>query len=235
MGTDRHRKYEKGRLPPFVPLLIDTLDCSAWRAMSHGAQMLYVALKRRYSSTLHNNGRVYLSQRLARAELRSGFSQIARWYRELQHYGFIVMVTPGTLGIQGRGLAPRWRLTECGCNREMPTRDFLGWDGTQFTDIDKKSRTRKLERGVPENRSIQVLRESIAPQQESAPESSSKYEERAFQKSGADLDIPLGSHHSDPERSDGVVQVSPWLRKRSPRVEASHNDLEIPEFLRRTA
>jgi hypothetical protein len=58
--------------------------------MSHGARSLYVALKRRYSSNRKNNGRIYLSIRAARKELGSGSSQIIRWFRELQHYGFIV-------------------------------------------------------------------------------------------------------------------------------------------------
>ena len=58
MGADKHEKERrKERLPPFVPLLIDTLDQPAWRALSHGARSLYVALKRRYNVKVHNNGR----------------------------------------------------------------------------------------------------------------------------------------------------------------------------------
>jgi len=53
MGRDKHERErrDKGRLPPFVPLLIATLDTPAWRALSHGARSLYVGLKRRYSRT----------------------------------------------------------------------------------------------------------------------------------------------------------------------------------------
>ena len=40
-------KRDKGRLPPFAPLLISTIDAPAWKAMSHGAKWLYVALRRR--------------------------------------------------------------------------------------------------------------------------------------------------------------------------------------------
>src|SRR5262245_5840894 len=130
MGRDKHEIRRKNRLPPFVPLLVDTLESPAWRAMSHGAKILYVALKRRYNNKNHNNGRIYLSQRDAARELRSHHNEIARWYRELQHYGFIVMVTPGVLGVEGKGKAPRWRLTELGYMRELPSRDFMGWDGT---------------------------------------------------------------------------------------------------------
>jgi hypothetical protein len=85
----------------FVPLLIDTIDSPAWRAMSHGAQMLYIALKRRHNSTFNNNGKIFLPQRQAATELKSHTDYITRWFRELQHYGFIVMTTRGCLGIDG--------------------------------------------------------------------------------------------------------------------------------------
>ena len=125
---------DKGRLPPFVPLLKETLATPAWIRLSHGAQALFVALKARYNRTNHNNGRIYLSQRDARKQLRSGSSQIARWYRELQYYGFIVQTRGGSLGVDGRGFAPHWRLTEIGYHREDPTRDFMRWNGKPFVD-----------------------------------------------------------------------------------------------------
>jgi hypothetical protein len=130
MGRDKRR--DKGRLEPFVPLLIDTLDTPAWRTMSHGAQMLYVSLRRRYSHRIHNNGRLFVSQRVAAKELNSHHNQIARWYRELQHFGFIVQQTGGCLGADGHGKAPHWRLTEIGYMRDPPTRDFTKWDGRAF-------------------------------------------------------------------------------------------------------
>ena len=70
------------------------MDAPAWRAMSHGAKVLFIALKRRYYPKNHNNGRIFLSQRLAVKELRSHHNEIARWYRELQHYGFIADLLP---------------------------------------------------------------------------------------------------------------------------------------------
>ena len=157
MGAGKHTKE---RLPPFVPLLVGTMDAPAWRAMSHGAKVLFIALKRRYYPKNHNNGRIFLSQRLAAKELRSHHNEIARWYRELQHYGFIEMTSPGCLGLEGRGKAPRWRLTELGYMKELPTRDFMRWDGTPFKDEKTDSRTGKPARcvretphtDVPENR-----------------------------------------------------------------------------------
>jgi hypothetical protein len=129
------KKEDKGRLPPFVALLKDTMKSPAWRAMSHGARSLYVSLKAHYSNTLHNNGRVFISQRTASLELGSGTNQVARWFRELQHYGFIVMTTPGGLGFDGKGKAPHWRLTECSYMHDPPTRDFNRWDGKTFSNV----------------------------------------------------------------------------------------------------
>ena len=39
---------------PFVMLLIEVLDAPAWRALSHGAKVLYIALRRRYYATIDN-------------------------------------------------------------------------------------------------------------------------------------------------------------------------------------
>ena len=123
---------DKGRLEPFVPLLVDTLRSPAWRALSHGARSLYVALRAKYSNNFKNNGKIFLSQRDAKRELGSGFEEIGNWFRELEHYGFIVQTAGGCLGVEGVGKAPHWRLTEVGYMKEFPTKDFMRWDGTKF-------------------------------------------------------------------------------------------------------
>jgi len=129
------RHKDKGRIQgQFVPLLVETMKSDAWRAMSPYARVVYIALKSRYSSRDHNNGRIYISTRDG-MEL-TGFDKktVGRALRELQHYGFIVMTEPGCLGLEGRGKAPHWRLTELGHMREPPTREFLKWDGTIFQE-----------------------------------------------------------------------------------------------------
>jgi hypothetical protein len=147
LAPDRLRQITGRRMskktsgPPFAMVTNQVLDAPAWRAMSHGARSLYVALKRRYWQNKKNNGRIYLSVRQAAKELGSGRTQIIRWFRELQHYGFIVMSSPGCLGMNGKGQAPRWRLTEVSYMRgtasrgeeDMPTMDFLKWNGTPFS------------------------------------------------------------------------------------------------------
>jgi len=107
------RRKDKGRLAPFVPVDQEMLNSPAWRAMKMGARMLYIHLKRRWSFKQRNNGRIFLSQRDAQEEMGVGDrDSISRWFRELQHYGFIVMTDPGGLGVNGKGRAPHWRLTE---------------------------------------------------------------------------------------------------------------------------
>ena len=137
------RNHDKGRLPPFVPLLKETLQSEAWKTMSHGARSLYVSLKWRYNQNTHNNGRLYLPQRIAANEIGSDTNQVTRWFRELQHYGFIVMTDPGCLGVDGKGRAPRWRLTEIGYMKEAPTRDFIRWNGEPFIELEKRNPVRE--------------------------------------------------------------------------------------------
>jgi len=131
------KQKDKGRLTQFVPLLHSTLDSPAWRAMSHGARSLYVALKRRVP---RDRNRAFLSYRDAQPELKASPRKIREWFKELEHYGFIVLLQGGCLGVDGEGMAPHWRLTEKGATSkasaegvfEPPTNEFLRWDGTLF-------------------------------------------------------------------------------------------------------
>jgi hypothetical protein len=141
VGSQKMKKH-KNMFPHFVMVTNQVLDSPAWRAMSHGARSLYIVLKRRYSPNGKNNGKIFLSEREAKKQLGSGFTEIVRWYRELQHYGFIEMMNAGCLGLDGKGKAPLWRLTEVGYMRgksspgmeDMPTMDFLKWNGVPFNN-----------------------------------------------------------------------------------------------------
>jgi hypothetical protein len=121
---------DKGRMPDFVALYKATMKTPAWKVMSHGAKSLYVALKSRHNTNLQNA--VFVSTRIAAKELGSNKDSITRWLQELQHYGFIVVLTPGHLGVEGKGKAPRVRLTDCWHLGKPPTRDFEYWNGTKF-------------------------------------------------------------------------------------------------------
>src|SRR5262249_11836432 len=86
-------------------------------------------------------------QRNAIKELgRGSRPKIAEWYRELEHYGFIVLHRYGALGVDGKGKAPQWRLTELGvaATSELPTRDFLRWDGVVFEPKPRANRLSTL-------------------------------------------------------------------------------------------
>jgi hypothetical protein len=48
------------------------------------------------------------------------------------------MMTPGCLGLEGKGKAPRWRLTEAPYLGEPATKDFLRWRGVKFRDQKKQ-------------------------------------------------------------------------------------------------
>jgi hypothetical protein len=125
-------RNNKGRLGPFVPVMKDTMKTEAGKALSHGARSLYVALRAKYNSKLQNG--VYLSTRDAVKALGSHSNRrmVMRWFRELQYYGFTVMVSGACLGVEGKGKAPHYRLTEEWYLGEKPTRDYLNWDGEVF-------------------------------------------------------------------------------------------------------
>jgi hypothetical protein len=128
-------RKDKGRIEgPFIPILISTRKSAAWRAMSPYAREVYHTLRSRYSFDARNNGRIYVSTRDAAEETGFNKDTIARALRELEYYGFIVMTEPGCLGVEGRGKAPHWRLTELGYMLEPPTRDFINWDGAIFQE-----------------------------------------------------------------------------------------------------
>ena len=129
----KDRSHDK--LPPFVPLFRETLASSAYRQLSFGARALFTALR---SRCVRNNGHVYLSQRDVGKELgHKDRGNIANWYRELQHYGFIVQTEGASLGVDGKGMAPHWLITDMPTRKgnnelALPTKDFLRWDGSVF-------------------------------------------------------------------------------------------------------
>jgi hypothetical protein len=126
-------KKDKGRIPgPFFPMLKNTIESRAWVSLSYGARCLFVALKAQTDNAHYS---AYLSTREAAGKVGASRQKIREWFAELEHYGFIVMLNPGSLGSDGHGKAPLWRITDKGTTRggyEEPTNDFLKWDGTPF-------------------------------------------------------------------------------------------------------
>jgi hypothetical protein len=188
----------------FTPMLHGTMDTPAWRALSHGAKVLYLALKRRSNQTLDNNGRVYLAQRTAKRELGSGREQIARWFRELEHFGLIVMVAPGNLGVNGKGRAPRWRLTELPYGGEPPTRDFARWDGAPY-----RAPKNRIPAPKPGPLRPRFRGQRSGPETRATPRSAFGPETRAkgaAPKPGPNLESAL--HLIEPATGDGPARAS---------------------------
>src|SRR5262245_58435479 len=130
----------KGKLPPFIPATRTTMASQAWKALSFGARAVYIDLRGYLRHDNANNGKVYRSYRDVSADLGRGtLRSIGRWFRELEHYGFIVQTSGYHLGVDGDGVAPHWRLTECPsfdtkANLVAATREFERWDGVLYTD-----------------------------------------------------------------------------------------------------
>ena len=107
-------KRDKGRIEgQFVAMRYEIMDCPAYIATSHGAR----SLLRHLSGGCPGNDRAYLSfTGWHDRELKAGFGfyKVKEWFAELQHYGFIVLAVHGSLGADGRGRAPHWRLTQLG-------------------------------------------------------------------------------------------------------------------------
>lgn len=143
------RQKDKGRIEgPFVPMLIQTTSSPAWRAMSPYAREVYRALKSRYGFDARNNGHIYLSARDGAEETGFDKKTIARSLRELEQYGFIVATKAHCLGVDGRGVATHWRLTELGYRHEPPTRDFLKWSGEPFHEQKSPAYYKRRERNL---------------------------------------------------------------------------------------
>jgi len=155
----------------FVALLTATMRADAWRAMSHGARSLYVLLKTHYNRKLGNG--VYVSTRDAAEQLGSNRNFVCRWFRELEYYGFIRMVSPAYHGV-GSGVAPHWRLTDEKYLDASPTREFEKWDGVKFR-VQKSPKhylSKNKSRGTTSATSVApVVGPLAAPQTPPAPDS----------------------------------------------------------------
>jgi len=209
--VSRYHRKAKNRLGQFVPLLKDTISTPAWKAMSHGAKSLYISLKGRGSNG-HN--RAYLPYRQAQDELRATSRKIGEWFRELEHYGFIVLDRRGCLGVDGEGKSPLWRLTELGTTSrtsadglpEAPTRDFLKWDGVLF-ERRRETRDRNFLKRKKQNPASHVGSDAH-PTSEAPPHPTSEARLRETASDGVDISPA-------PTASDGVDITSLPLPRNS--------------------
>jgi hypothetical protein len=137
------------------------MQSAAWKEMGMGARMLYIALIKNLSFNADNNGKIFLATRKAAVELGASQRTVCVWFRELEHFGFIVMTEPGTAM-----RAARWRITDVGWGKLdgtsiERTKDYLKWSGELFErspktkkgDDQKYSlRGRKVLRGIDDQK-----------------------------------------------------------------------------------
>ena len=148
--SNKRKIYSKGRIEGrWTPIRHQMMDSAAWKQMSMGARWLYIALVRPLSFEEDNNGKIFLSARRAAEQLGASQDSICFWYRELEHYGFIVMTQPGTIGPNGK--ATRWRATDVGWGKLdgkpiEPTKDYLKWPGEVFDRGAQKQKNTPVKR-----------------------------------------------------------------------------------------
>jgi hypothetical protein len=146
----------KGKLAPFVPIFRHTMKSPAWRALSVGARATFLQLKSNYNTNAQNA--VFLSARDAAKEFDVNKDTAGKWLRELEHYGFLVMVQGCHLGALGNGKAALYRLTDCPYAGKPSTYDFQNWDGVLF-DPKKQNPVRKTRTPCPKNPDIRAKRQ----------------------------------------------------------------------------
>jgi len=136
-------KRKGGKLPPFVPVIKTTMATPAWRAMSFGARLLYIELRGRLRNDYLNNGKVFLSCRDAAKAIGVTTTAIVHWYAENEHFGFLRKTGNGFLGVDGYGVAARYRFTEFRCDGHPPTREFEKWAGKPFVYTPRRPSRKK--------------------------------------------------------------------------------------------
>jgi hypothetical protein len=134
-----------GKLAPFTATFRHTTKTAAWKALSVGAKATFVALQ-----SLHNDraqNAVWISARDSVKVFGLGEDRnaIGTWLKELEHYGFVVMVQGAHLGLSGKGKSAHYRLTDRYHAGKPPTYDFQMWDGVLFEPskrVDKRGAAR---------------------------------------------------------------------------------------------
>ena len=80
------RHNSKGRISgQWTAIRWEVLQSAAWKHMSMGARMLYIALIKNLSFNSDNNGKVFLSTRKAAEELNASQRVVCVSFRELEH------------------------------------------------------------------------------------------------------------------------------------------------------
>jgi hypothetical protein len=201
--SNRHKAYSKGRIQgQWTAIRWEVMQSAAWRHMSMGARMLYIALIKNLSFTADNNGKVFLATRKAAEELGASQRAVCVWFRELEHFGFIVETEPGTAM-----RATRWRITDAGWGKLdgksiEPTKDYLKWSGELFERQQPKSEPDKNTRKGDDPKYSPRVPKVLRGVDEQKYSTSSQVEEKRYSE---------GSPQVGYQKYSDLVQPSPPL------------------------
>jgi hypothetical protein len=160
-----------------------------------------------------------------------------RGFHELQHFGFIIMTTPGCLGVDGKGKAPHWRLTELGCMTDAPTKDFLRSPHDPFRyqkkqkPVSTTATPRLSEYDIPVSQPLRQLGAELSqPRHTAGAACLSEYDISR---------VTTSPSAAGPNRdsTDAPLPADDWRRNAKTVAErlSPVDDLSIPEFLRRSS
>jgi len=224
--SNKSKIYGKGRIEgSWTPLRTEMADSAAWKQTSFGARLLYMTLLRRLSFSAYNNAKIFRSTREAAKDIGASQRVVCIWFRELEHYGFIETIEPGSIGPKGR--APRYRLTdwawgELDAKPLQATKEYLKWTGEVF-----ESRPKKQKNGEQKSSGRRPKVLTHDEKKYSAPSSTDD------QKYSEGKPVNRAQKYSD------IDQPSPTALSGAAAAGIGHNagppldDLSIPEFLRR--
>ena len=117
-------KFKKGS-GKFIQLEHWVYDSPAFQSLKPGPRAIYVELKRQFNG--HNNGNIFLSQRVAGKAANIGRDTVGKYLAELVAKGFIVKTMGHYLGPVGVGQAAKWALTELPLDGAPATKEFMAW------------------------------------------------------------------------------------------------------------
>lgn len=119
------RNKFKNRSGKFIQLEHWVYDSLAYQSLKPGPRAIYVELKRQFNG--HNNGDIFLSQRVAGKAANVGRDTVGKYLAELVAKGLIIKTMGHYFGPEGVGKAAKWALTELPMNGNPATKEFMNW------------------------------------------------------------------------------------------------------------
>lgn len=126
MGRDRKNEQQPEH---WTQMLRSTMETPAWRALTTTGQALYPWLKMEWKGAkFNNNGDISLAVRTAAERIGCGRDTAARGFHDLQAKGFLLLTSHGRMGVEGKGTAPTYEITELAMRGEQSGKKlYLHW------------------------------------------------------------------------------------------------------------